>query len=287
MAIILQKDRWLDFFRYMRARARGGHINELAASLSFTTTLSLVPMVTLAFSLFAVMPRFLKLRQSFQTWLSDNLIPGAIGDPIVMYLNQFALKAKGLTVLGSLGLLLGVLFTLLTVENAFNRIWGVTERRPFMKRLGMHLLAAIFGPILLAGSIYFSSLLLSAGHGLIGPLSHGVELLAALLPLVLSILSFMLAYKILPREQIPWVDAWWGAVFAATVFELAKFAFASFISNFPMYKTVYGAFAILPLFLVWIYLTWWVTLAGATLVANLPIVRAWSRGEGQLNLPLR
>jgi len=68
---------------------------------------------------------------------------------------------------------------------------------------------------------------------------------------------------------------------------LAKFAFASFISNFPMYKTVYGAFAILPLFLVWIYLTWWVTLAGATLVANLPIVRAWSRGEGQLNLPLR
>ncbi|MFM8153618.1 MAG: YhjD/YihY/BrkB family envelope integrity protein, partial [Polynucleobacter victoriensis] len=89
----------------MRQRAKLSHINEMAASLSFTTILSIVPMVTVSFALLTVMPRFLKLRRAFQDWLSDNLIPGAIGDPILMYLNQFALKAKGLTIFGTFGLL--------------------------------------------------------------------------------------------------------------------------------------------------------------------------------------
>jgi membrane protein len=95
---------------------------------------------------------------------------------------------------------------------------------------------------------------------------------------LLSTLSFGLVYKILPYEKIQWQDAFWGGAFAAVVFEIAKFGFAWFATSFPLYRTVYGAFAILPLFLVWIYLTWWVTLAGATLVANLPIIRAWEKG---------
>jgi len=106
--VIHHKDSILDFLRYMRRCAKGGRINELAASLSFTTILSLVPMVTVAFSLLAVLPRFLRLRKAFQEWLSDNLIPGNIGDPILLYLNQFALKAKSLTIFGSLGLIIGV-----------------------------------------------------------------------------------------------------------------------------------------------------------------------------------
>ncbi len=95
----------------MRQCAKVGRINEMAASLSFTTTLSIVPMVTVSFALLAVMPRFLSLRKAFQNWLSDNLIPGNIGDPILMYLNQFAMKAKGLTIFGSIGLVIGVFFT--------------------------------------------------------------------------------------------------------------------------------------------------------------------------------
>ncbi len=263
----------------MRQCAKVGRINEMAASLSFTTTLSIVPMVTVSFALLAVMPRFLSLRKAFQNWLSDNLIPGNIGDPILMYLNQFAMKAKGLTIFGSIGLVIGVFFTLITVENAFNRIWGVQNHRPFFKRVSIHLLATLLGPLLLGLSIYLSSMVLSASKGWIGPLSAGFNFVAAIFPIVLSIMSFSVAYKILPHQKVLWSDAIWGAACAGIVFEVAKFAFAWFAANFPIYKTVYGAFAILPLFLVWIYVTWWVTLAGATIVANMPIMRAWERSK--------
>jgi membrane protein len=265
----------------MRRCAKLSRINEMAASLSFTTILSLVPMVTVAFALLTAMPRFLRLRRAFQEWMSDNLIPGNIGDPILMYLNQFALKAKGLTIFGSIGLLIGVLLTLLTVENAFNRIWDVEESRPFYKRVSIHLIATILGPLLLGMSVYVSSIVLSASQGLIGPLSDGFSFVASVFSICSSILSFTLVYKILPYESVEWDDAFWGGIFAALVFELAKFGFAWFATSFPLYKTVYGAFAILPLFLVWIYLTWWVTLVGATLVANLPIMRAWEHGLGR------
>ncbi len=279
MQVIRHKDSILDFFRYMRQCAKVVRINEMAASLSFTTILSIVPMVTVSFALLAVMPRFLSLRRSFQNWLSDNLIPGNIGDPILMYLNQFALKAKGLTIFGTVGLVIGIFFTLITVENAFNRIWGVQNPRPFFKRLGIHLVATVLGPLLLGLSIYLSSMVLSASKGWIGPLSIGFNFVAAIFPIILSILSFSVVYKILPYEKVELSDAIWGGACAGIVFEIAKFGFAWFAANFPLYKTVYGAFAILPLFLVWIYMTWWVTLAGATLVANMPTMRAWERAK--------
>ena len=283
MELNRHKEPILDFLRYMRRRAKVIHINELAASLSFTTTLSLVPMVTLAFSFLAALPSFLNLKRLFQVWLSDNLIPQNIAEPIMVYLNQFAYKAKGLTLFGSLGLIVGVFFTLLTVENAFNRIWSVKHPRPFNRRLGIHLFATLVGPFLLGLSIYLSSMVLSASKGLIGPLSAGFSFVAAFFPIILSSLSFTVIYKLLPYEDVEWGDAFWGGLVAALGFEIAKFGFGWFASAFPLYKTVYGAFAILPLLLVWIYITWWVTLVGATLVANMPIIRAWDRGQGSLD----
>ena len=277
--VIRHKDSILDFFSYMRQRAKVSRIHEMAGSLSFTTILSIVPMVTVSFAMLAVMPRFLSLRVSFQNWLSDTLIPGSIGDPVLVYLNQFALKAKGLTIFGSVGLIIGIFFTLITVENAFNRIWNVQNPRPFIKRLGIYSIATILGPLLLGLSIYLSSMVLSSSKGWIGPLSVGFNFVAAVFPIILSIMSFLVVYKILPYEKVQWSDAIWGAAWAGMVFEIAKFAFAWFAANFPVYKTVYGAFAILPLFLIWIYVTWWVTLVGATIVANMPIVRAWERSK--------
>jgi membrane protein len=278
---IRHKDSFLDFFKYLRGRAKVSRINEMAASLSFTTILSIVPMVTVSFALLAALPRFLKLRAAFQEWLSDNLIPGAIGDPILVYLNQFAIKAKGLTIFGTVGLVIGVFFTLITVENAFNRIWQVQNPRPFLKRIGIHMVATVMGPLLLGLSIYLSSMVLSASKGLIGPLSDGFNFVAGAFPILLSTMSFSLVYKILPYERVEWRDAILGGACAAIIFELAKSAFAWFVASYPIYKTVYGAFAILPLFLVWIYLTWWVTLAGATMVANMPIIRAWKSPGSQ------
>ena len=137
-----------------------------------------------------------------------------IRDPILMYLNQFAIKAKGLTIFGTLGLVIGVFFTLITVENAFNRIWGVQNPRPFLKRMGIHLVTAILGPLLLGLSIYLSSMVLSASKGLIGPLSQGFNFMADFFPIVLSTLSFTLVYKILPYDG-KWFSAMGALAFGA------------------------------------------------------------------------
>jgi membrane protein len=120
---------------------------------------------------------------------------------------------------------------------------------------------------------YLSGLLFSAAEGWTETLSFGLGFVSTVLPVLLAISVFSVAYKILPYAQIEWRDAFGGAFFAALTFELMKFGFGLFLTNVAFYKTVYGAFAIFPLALIWIYLTWWITLAGAVLVANLPSIR--------------
>jgi membrane protein len=102
----------------------------------------------------------------------------------------------------------------------------------------------------------------------------GFEVFALVIPLLLTISLFTVVYKVLPFTFVAWRDALIGALFAAIVFELMKYGFGFFVTKVPFYKTVYGTFAILPLALIWIYVTWWVTLAGALLVANMPLIRS-------------
>ena len=102
----------------------------------------------------------------------------------------------------------------------------------------------------------------------------GFQVIALFAPILLAVIVYAVVYKILPYAKILWVDAITGAFFAALTFELMKFGFALFLTHTAFYKTVYGAFAIFPLALIWIYLTWWITLAGAVLVSNLPEIRS-------------
>jgi membrane protein len=134
--------------------------------------------------------------------------------------------------------------------------------------------ATFLGPILLGAGIYLSGALFSATEGWTEALSIGFSLVATIAPIILAVLVFAVVYKVLPYSQILWKDAISGAFFAAISFELMKFGFAIFLTHTAFYKTVYGAFAIFPLALLWIYLTWWITLAGAVLVANLPTIRS-------------
>ena len=119
-----------------------------------------------------------------------------------------------------------------------------------------------------------SGILISASEGWIKAISIGFKVLATIAPILLAMLVYSVVYKVLPYAKIRWSDAVTGAFFAALTFECMKFGFAIFLTNTAFYKTVYGAFAIFPLALIWIYLTWWITLAGAVLVSNLPDLRS-------------
>jgi membrane protein len=273
MRLIRNPQLWLSLAKEIWDRNRGQNIKQIAASLAFTTTLSLVPMVTLATILIGYLPSVIQVKNTFRYWLLDTYMPGGFNQQILVYLDQFSSKARGLTYIGLIGLVITTIMTLVVIEGAFNQIFKVREKRPLYKKIFIYGAATILGPILLGLGVYLSGILFSASEGWIKAISIGFRVIATVTPILLAIIVYAVVYKILPYSKILWVDAITGAFFAALSFELMKYGFAVFLTNTAFYKTVYGAFAIFPLALIWIYLTWWITLAGAVLVSNLPEVR--------------
>jgi membrane protein len=273
MYLIRNPQLWLSLGKEIWDRNRGQNLKQIAASLAFTTTLSLVPMMTLATILIGYLPSVIQIKNTFRYWLLDTYMPGGFNQQILVYLDQFSSKARGLTYIGLVGLVITTIMTLVVIEGAFNQIFKVNEKRPLHKKIFIYGAATILGPILLGLGLYLSGILFSASEGWIKAISMGFQVIALFAPILLAVIVYAVVYKILPYAKILWVDAITGAFFAALTFELMKFGFAIFLTHTAFYKTVYGAFAIFPLALIWIYLTWWITLAGAVLVSNLPEIR--------------
>ena len=274
MHLIRNPQLWLSLGKEILDRNRGQNLKQIAASLAFTTTLSLVPMMTLATILIGYLPSVIQIKNTFRYWLLDTYMPGGFNQQMLVYLDQFSSKALGLTYIGLVGLVITTIMTLVVIEGAFNQIFKVHEKRPLYKKVFIYGASTILGPILLGLGLYLSGVLFSASEGWIKTISMGFQVIALFAPILLAVIVYAVVYKILPYAKILWVDAITGAFFAALTFELMKFGFALFLTHTAFYKTVYGAFAIFPLALIWIYLTWWITLAGAVLVSNLPEIRS-------------
>jgi membrane protein len=274
MQLIRNPQLWLALARELGQRNRHLLLNQVAGSLAFTTTLALVPMFTVGSILIGYVPQVIEMKYALQEWILNTYLPGGINQPILQYIDQFSEKAKGLTLFGLAGLFVTTVLTMAVIEKAFNHIWQIKDKRPFLKRTAIYFSATVLGPLVLGIGIYLSGWLLSETQGLTEAVSIGFEVFALVIPLLLTISLFTLVYKVLPFTFVAWRDALIGALLAAIVFELMKFGFGFFVTKVPFYKTVYGTFAIVPLALIWIYVTWWVTLAGALLVANMPLIRS-------------
>jgi membrane protein len=274
MQLIRNPQLWLALARELGQRNRHLLLNQVAGSLAFTTTLALVPMFTVGSILIGYVPQVIEMKYALQEWILNTYLPGGINQPILRYIDQFSEKAKGLTLFGLAGLFVTTVLTMAVIEKAFNQIWQIKAKRPFLKRVAIYLSATVLGPLVLGVGIYLSGWLLTETQGLTEAVSIRFEVFALIIPLLLTISLFAVVYKVLPFTLVAWRDALIGALFAAIVFELMKYGFGFFVTKVPFYKTVYGTFAILPLALIWIYVTWWVTLAGALLVANMPLIRS-------------
>jgi membrane protein len=274
MQLIRNPQLWLALARELGQRNRHLLLNQVAGSLAFTTTLALVPMFTVGSILIGYVPQVIEMKYALQEWILNTYLPGGINQPILSYIDQFSEKAKGLTLFGLAGLFVTTVLTMAVIERAFNQIWQIKAQRPFLKRSAIYFSATLLGPLVLGIGIYLSGWLLSETQGLTEAVSIRFEVFALIIPLLLTISLFTLVYKVLPFTFVAWRDALIGALLAAIVFELMKYGFGFFVTTVPFYKTVYGTFAILPLALIWIYVTWWVTLAGALLVANMPLIRS-------------
>jgi membrane protein len=247
----------------------------VAGSLTFTAMLALVPLATVAFALFTAFPIFSSFQQSLQIFLADNLMPAQLNSEIFKYLNQFASKAKGLTTIGMILLFITAVMTMMTVESAFNVIWRVRKARPLAQRILVYWAIITLGPILFGVSLSISSYLFTQSMTFTAAqrITPVIEwaLTGAALPL--TALAFTILYVYLPNCRVEWRDAVIGGVTAAIAFELAKRGFGYYVRRIPTYTAVYGAFAAVPLFLLWMYLCWFITLTGAMIASALPAIR--------------
>jgi membrane protein len=251
-------------------RFREDRLGLTASSLTFTTTIALVPFFTVALAVFTAFPMFSKLQGTLQTWLVQSLVPDAIARQVLGYLTQFAGKASRLGVVG-----LGVLFVtalalILTIDRTLNNIWRVKRPRPFAQRVLVYWAAMTLGPLLLGASLALTSYVVSASRGLVGAMPGGVRFLLDVVEFVLMWAGLSALYRFVPHTHVRRSHAMSGGLFAALGIEAAKNLLALYISMVPTYSVVYGAFATLPILLVWIYMAWVIVLLGAVVAAYLP-----------------
>ncbi|UCH52602.1 MAG: YihY family inner membrane protein [Pseudomonadota bacterium] len=258
-------------------RLHADRCTRVGGELSFTTLLALVPLTTVSVAVLSLFPVFAAWMETAQTFIYGNFVPAA-GDAVSQYLQQFAANAGQLTVWGLLFLIITALMLMATIEHAFNDIWHVAQPRKRVHRFLGYWAVLTLGPILIGLSISVTSYLLSLPL-VSGPAApSGVRaLILTLAPTVFEVLAFVLMYVVIPNHRVRWGDALIGAIIAAALFEVAKRGFAWFVLSFATYRVIYGALAALPVFLIWIYLSWMVVLLGAVVTATLPEWRGMIR----------
>ena len=249
------------------------NLTQVASSLTFTTILAIVPLLAVVLALFTAFPLFNDFREALQGFLTSNLMPEVVSVNIMEYLNEFAAKASSLTAIGSLFLIVTSIMLLSTIDETFNAIWLVSEKRPIGQRILVYWAVVSLGPILGGASLWASSILAQESLGYIGDLSTIVSISLAFVPFFITTLAFTALFVYVPNRKVMWRDAFTGGLATTIALELLKRGFAFYIAQFPTYTLIYGAFAMVPIFLMWIYLSWLVVLLGASLAAILPNLR--------------
>ena len=259
----------LAFVRFIVTRFADDRCMQIAGSLTFTTLLSLVPLATIALTVFSAFPVFDEYSFQLKSYLLNNLMPETAGKIITEYMQQFTDSAMRLTAVGIAFLAVTAMMLMLTIDHAFNNIWRVTRVRSLFKRLINYWAVLTLAPLLIGVSLSLTSWLVGLSMGYVENIPvFGVSVLK-LLPLLFSALAFALLFRLVPNRYVPHTHAWIGALVAAVMFESMNYLFGNYLSHFPTYKLVYGAFASIPIFLMWIYLSWLTILIGAVIAASL------------------
>lgn len=258
--------RWLRLFarRFLHTVYRADCLM-VAAALTYTTLLALVPLLTITVLVFHNFPAFEKVGESLEEFLSANLLPEAVSRLVTLYSREFIANSTRLSMIGTVMLIVTALILLSTIESAFNRIWRVRRARTLGARLVTYWFVLTAGPLLFGIGVYLTTQLAKESLKLTGHVGLATPLVSFFL-----IWGFFWAlYQLVPHRPVRSRDALLAAFITTGAFLFLQRGFAIFIARFATYDLVYGAFAALPIFLVWIYLLWTIILLGAALAATL------------------
>ena len=266
----LQTWPWLDTARTLRERFREDKLGLTASSLTFTTLIALVPLVTVMLALFSAFPMFASFQGALEKYFLQSLVPDGIAKPVLAALTQFAAQATRLGSAGLVVLVFTALALMLTIDRALNAIWRVRRPRSIARRVLVYWAALTLGPLLLGISLSLTATALTASKGLIGALPGGLGLLLNAIEFALLAAGMASLYHYVPNTDVRWRHAVAGGVFVAAGVKLAKSGLAWYLGAMPTYSTVYGAFATVPILLLWIYVGWVIVLWGAVIAAYAP-----------------
>ena len=259
----------LDLTRSTIRRAAQVRLPQVAASLTLTIALSIAPLVAVSFAVFKHVPIFRPLELAIEQHLLSNLLPADISRAVLKVLHQFAANASGLTMVGALCVLAAAVMMLVAFEGALNQMWNVKKTRPLPRRLGLYLLMLAVGPVLVGASLWATTSLLAVSMGLMRNLPPPFALALDLGPVALCSVGLAIVFHLLPNAQVRWSHAMVGGVLGGIALELGKRGFAAYLIQGPTYRSLYGALATLPVFLLWLYFSCLVTLSAALVTAHL------------------
>jgi membrane protein len=257
---------------FAQRRARDVRSAQVAGSLTFTTTLTIVPLFAVALALFSAFPLFAEFRGDVENAVLKAL-PGQISDTVLRYINEFALKATRLTAVGVIFLAGTAIAMMVTFDRVMNDIWRVRNRRPLAQRVLIYWAILTLSPLLIGASLSASSYVWSMSADTLRQLPRSIRGALDYAPVIISGFAYAALFVFVPNRTVAWRDALIGGFIAAILAEIFKHSFGEFVSRGTT-GSVYGAFAVLPLFLIWIYLSWYVVLFGAAITATLPRLRA-------------
>jgi membrane protein len=249
--------------------ARQLRLMQVAASLTFSSVLALVPLLAVVLAVFTAFPLFAEMRDSVEQDLAKSLLPVPYAQTILRYLSDFAAKAAGVGAVGLAFLALTALTMILTVDRILNDIWQVHQRRPLARRLLVYWTLLSVGPVLLAISLSLTSYVVSLSDTHISRWGSGARPLLQFLPPLIAAAAYSTIYALVPNRDVAWRHAITGGVATAIADELMSRGFAAYVIHGSI-LSIYGAFAAIPIFLIWIYLSWLSFLFGAAIAATLP-----------------
>ncbi|HCN70617.1 MAG TPA: hypothetical protein DIS96_02415, partial [Pusillimonas sp.] len=236
---------------YASAHAQDKKLTQVASSLTFTTVLALVPMLAVFLSLFTAFPLFSEFRDALENFLVNSLMPPTVSETVMRYLNMFAEQASGLTAIGTVFLLVVSIMLIMAIDTVLNDIWQVEQQRPLPQRILVYWAIISAGPILAGASLWATSFLAQQSAFDVGQVARSLRFALSVIPVVITGLAFSALFVFVPNRHVFWRDALAGGFGTAIVLEIMKSGFAFYITQFPSYTIIYGAFATLPIFLLW------------------------------------
>ncbi len=263
-----------EFAAYAVRRFAGEGCFTTAAALSYTTLVALVPLTAIAFAVLSAVPVFAGTRDELIASVFRTFVPD-VGAEVEWWFRRFAGTLVRTTTIGTTALAVTVVLLLAAIEDQLHRIWRVESPRPWVQRILAYWAMLTLGPLLLGVSFslptYVDLVARHAGLDVMGlSRSPTVHELVRLLPFCLETLAFTLIYALIPNCSVRWREAFVGALVAALLVELLKVGFALYVAHVSSYRAVYGALAVIPIFLLWMYVAWSAVLFGAVVAAALP-----------------